>query len=361
LSAPEPLIVVEDDAFTRLLQIVLDPRAGEERCAAFADFMAHDEPDFAGWCERLRKRVPKLYPAQVRLVSSQEELRAHAAEACALVVESLQVGREEIASARRLKAVQKFGAILRNIDTAACAEAGVKVLTLRRRANISCAEHAFALMLTLARKTHQLNGVVTVGRLEAAGFSYRPFDRRHTPNGNWGRIPGLRVLNGSTLGIIGLGEIGREIALRAAAFGMRILYFQRTRLAEADERHLQAHYLPLDRLLAESDWIIPQLPSGTETRHLLDRDRLAQVKPGASIVNVSRADVVERDALIDALASGRLTGFALDPLYEAPARNDDELLRLPNVVMVPHLAGSPRKNGLDDFEEMILGLAREVA
>lgn len=361
MSEPEPLIVVEDDAFTRLLQIVLDPRTSAERHAAFADFMAHDEPDFAGWCDRVRSGAGELYPAEVRLVSSQQELRAHAVDACALVVESLQVGREEIKHARRLKAVQKFGVTLRNIDAAACADAGVKVLTLRRRANISCAEHAFALMLMLARKTHQLNGVITVDRLNAAGFPYRPFDRRHTANGNWGRIPGLRVLNGSTIGIIGLGEIGREIALRAAAFGMRILYFQRTPLPEADELHLQARYAPLDHLLGESDWIIPQLPSGPATRHLLDRDRLAKIKPGAAIVNVSRADVVERDALIAALAAGRLAGFALDPLYETPGRNDDELLRLPNVVMVPHLAGSPRKNALDDFEEMIVGLAREIA
>jgi phosphoglycerate dehydrogenase-like enzyme len=361
LSAPEPLIVVEDDAFTRLLEVVLDPRASRQRHAAFADFMAHDEPDFAGWCERLRQGAPALYPAEVRLVSSPEELRAHIADARAVVVESLQVGREELALAPRLKVVQKFGATLRNVDTAACKDAGAKVLTLRRRANISCAEHAFALMLTLARKTHQLNGVVTIDRLQAAGFSYRPYDRRHTANANWARIPGLRALNGSTIGIVGLGEIGREIALRAAAFGMRILYFQRTRLAEADERHLQAHYVPLDRLLAESDWIVPQLPSGPATRHLLDRERLAKIKPGAMMVNVSRADVVERKALIAALASGRLAGFALDPLYEVPARDDDELLRLPNVLMVPHLAGSPRTNALQDFEELITGLAREIA
>ena len=360
MPSPKPIILVEDDPFTRLVQIVLDPSTSAERYAAFADFMAHDEPDFTGWCERVRTRAAGLYPADVRLVASQRELRAELADACALVVEALEVGREEIRTAQRLKAVQKFGVVLRNIDSAACAEAGVKVLTLRRRANISCAEHAFTLMLMLARRTHQLNGMISVERLEAAGYPYRSFDRRHTPNANWGRIPGLRVLNGSTLGIIGLGEIGREIALRAAAFGMRILYFQRTRLAESDERLLQAHYVPLDRLLSESDWIIPQVPPGPSTRHLLDRARLARIKRGASIINVARADVVERAALIEALASGRLGGFALDPLYQAPGRSDDELLRLPNVIMVPHLAGSPRSNALDDFEELITGLAREV-
>jgi phosphoglycerate dehydrogenase-like enzyme len=361
LSAPEPLIVVEDDPFTRLIEVVLDPRASAERYAAFADFMAHDAPDFAGWRDRVRRGADAIYPAEVRLVSSQEELRASVPDACAIVVESFEVGGEEIASARRLKAVQKFGATLRNVDTAACADAGIKVLTLRRRANIAVAEHAFALMLTLARKLHQLNGAISVDRLAAAGFPYRPFDRRHTANGNWGRIPGLRVLNGSVIGIIGLGEIGREIALRAAAFGMRILYYQRTRLPEAEERQWQAGYVPLDHLLGESDWIIPQVPSGPATRHLLDRDRLAKIKPGASIVNVSRAEVIERDALIEALAAGRLAGFALDPLYETPGRNDDELLHLPNVVMVPHLAGAPRFNALNDFEEMIVGLAREIA
>ena len=92
------------------------------------------------------------------------------------------------------------------------------------------------------------------------GYPYKPFDRRHTPNSNWARISGLRMLNESTIGIIGIGEIGREIALRAAAFGMRILYYQRTPLPEAEERDLQAAYTPLAELLAKSDWVVPQLP-----------------------------------------------------------------------------------------------------
>ena len=83
-------------------------------------------------------------------------------------------------------------------------------------------------MLTLAKKLHRLAGRISVERLAELGYPYKPFDRRHTPNSNWPRISGLRTLNEATLGIIGLGEIGREIAIRAAAFGMRILYHQRT-------------------------------------------------------------------------------------------------------------------------------------
>jgi len=351
------VIVVEDDPFTRLIQIVLDPETPPERRAAFADFMAHDEPDFTGWCGRVRQQASRLFPADVRMVDTPAAMLAALPAAQAVVVESFAIGRAELAAAPKLRIVQKFGALLRNIDTAACADRAIVVRTLRRRANIACAEQAFALMLALAKMIPQLNGMISVEQLEAAGHGYRPFDRRHTPNGNWGRIPGMRMLNGTTIGIIGLGEIGCEIALRARAFGMRTLYFQRTRFAEAEERALQAQYVPLDDLLAQSDWIVPQVPGGAGTRGLIGREQFARIKQGACIVNVSNAAVVDRTALIEALNAGRLGGFALDPLYEEPGRSDDELLRFANVILVPHMAGSPRTNGLDDFAELIAGLA----
>src|SRR5205823_4670718 len=133
-----------------------------------------------------------------------EELRDNLAAARALVVESFAVRADELARAPQLRAVHKYGVLLRNIDVAACAAAGVKVLGVRRRANIACAEHAFALMLTLARLIHRTTGLTSVERLAAAKLPYRPFDRRHVPNGNWGRISGTRSLNGSSIGIIGL-------------------------------------------------------------------------------------------------------------------------------------------------------------
>ena len=149
--------------------------------------------------------------------------------------------------------------------------------------------------------------------------------------------------------------------LRAASFGMRILYHQRTRLPEAEERQLQISYVPLEQLLAQSDWVVPQVPGGATTHHLIDRVRLAQMKPGACLVNISRADLVDRAALIEALQSGRLGGFALDPLYEAPGRSDDELLGFRNVVLSPHIAAQPRFNALNDISDMLAGLARQIA
>jgi phosphoglycerate dehydrogenase-like enzyme len=360
MTSNPPIVVVEDDPWTRLIGVVLDPTTSEERRAAFADFMSPDEPNFAGWCDELRARVGGLYPSDVRLVPSHAQLRANLPPARALVVESFAVGSEELGCAPQLKVVHKYGAVLRNIDVAACVAAGVKVLRVHRRANIACAEHAFALMLTLARCIHRINGLNSIEQLAAARFPYRPFDRRHVPGGNWGRIGGIRSLNGSTIGIVGLGEIGREIALRAAAFGMNIIYFQRTRLPPTEEETLGASYRPLDTLLALSDWIVPQLPADPSTRHFIDAERLARMKPGACLINVSRADVVERNALIASLRSGHLGGFALDPLYEEPGRHDDELLAFDNVILTPHIAGSPRSNGLRDIEDLITGLAQAM-
>src|SRR5947209_8069294 len=176
-----PIVVVEDDPWTRVIGAVLDPTTSEERRAAFADFMSPDERNFAGWCDELRARVGRLYPSEVRLVPSHAQLRGSLPAARALVVESFAVGPGELGCAPQLKVVHKYGAVLRNIDVAACAAAGVKLLTLRRRANIATAEHAFALMLALARRIHLINGLTSIERLSTAKFPYKPFDRRHVP------------------------------------------------------------------------------------------------------------------------------------------------------------------------------------
>lgn len=360
MQGHKPVIVVEDDVWTRLLGVVLDPGTSEERWKAFADFMSPDLPDFRAWCDKVGKSASAIYPSDVKLVSS-EELHDHLPVADAIVTESVRIGKDELALAPRLKVVHKYGMLFRNIDVAACNARGVKVLGLRRRANISCAEHAFALMLMLARRMDCLSGVISIDQLAGMDRQYRPFDNRHTPRANWGRFAGLRSLNGSTIGIIGLGEIGREIALRAAAFEMTVFYFQRTKLSAADEGSLNVSYRPLELLLAQSDWVVPQLPLNSSTFHLLDRGRLAAMKPGARIVNVSRAEVIEREALLDALRSGHVGGFALDSQYEEPGRPDDELLSFDNVVLTPHMAGSPRFNGLQDIEDVVRGLANALA
>jgi phosphoglycerate dehydrogenase-like enzyme len=352
-----PVIVVEDDPFPRMLKAFLDPTIAPERLAALADFFAHDLPDFAGWLAQLRAIAGPLYPADVRLVADQDELRTQLPEADIIVTESLTIGASEINHAPNLKIVQKYGTLLRGIDSAACVARHIKVLTLRRRANISCAEHALMLMLALSKKLHRLHGRISVEQLQAAGYRPKTFDTGFTPNSGWPRVPGMSILYGTTLGIIGFGEIGREIALRAQAFGMRVLCAQRSPLSDTEQREWHVEYRNCDALLQESDWLCIQLPANAGTHNYLDHAQFAQMKPGAKLINVSRAQVVNRDALLHALRNGTLGGFALDPLYEEPGRADDELLGFENVVLTPHVAAMPRFNALDDFKDLIRGVS----
>ncbi len=356
-SSSRSIIVVEDDPFLRLIQVILDPTTSSARIAAFSHFMAHDLPNFPGWCEALRARIKSLYPAKVRLVEDEALLPASLPGAQVVAVETFTIGAPEIAAAGgTLKIIQKYGTITSRIDVAACERAGVRVLTLRRRANIATAEHALTLILALARKIPETNGLISVEQLGAAGYSPTSFDRTHTPNGNWARVTGLQTVFGQQLGIVGLGEIGRELALRAAALGMRIVYTQRHRLNAAEEQHYQASYCDLGELLANSDYVSLHLPGGPATRGIIGRDQLAVIKPGALLVNVSQPPLVDRGALLDALASGRLGGFGLDTFYEEPGQADDPLLGFRNVIVTPHLGGSPRFNALGDFEELLLRL-----
>lgn len=353
-------LAVEDDPFLRLLGVVLDPATPPARIAAFADFFAHDLPDFAGWLQQLRGRLQRLYPAQVQLVDDADGLQRALAAADFAVVESLPVGAAELAAAPRLRAVHKFGTLTGAIDSAACTARGIPVLTIRRRANIACAEHALALMLGLSRRLQRVTNRISVAALQDAGFAPRTYDRQHTANSNWARVPGISLLHGTTMGIVGMGEIGREVALRASAFGMNILYHQRTQLAAAVEAAHHAHYADLDTLLESSDWVVVCLPGNAQTRHLFNARRLAQMKPGARLINISRAEIVERSAVIAALRSGRLGGYALDPLYEAPGRDDDELLQFENAFITPHIAAQPRFNALNDISDLLMALEENM-
>jgi phosphoglycerate dehydrogenase-like enzyme len=354
--------VVENDSFLRLIQVVLDPNAPKERFDAFAHFCKHDTPDFLGWCDGIRAPARTIYPADVHLVDSQSELLENAPGASVIVVEELTVGGKEVAAAgRALRFVQKYGFTTRNIDGAACEAAGVKVLTIRRRANISTAEQGLTLMLGLARQLTSNANLISVEQLKKAGYEPTTYDRSHTPNGNWARIPGMVTLYRKQLGIVGLGEIGRELALRALALGMRIVYTQRTRLPEEVEQQYQATYCSLDELLAESDFVSLHLPRGAATVNFIGARELSRINPGAFLINVSQPNLVDREALRQSLASGRLGGYGLDTFYEEPGDANDPLLKFPNVVITPHLGGSPRWNSLDDIEEVIVRLARHLA
>jgi phosphoglycerate dehydrogenase-like enzyme len=354
-------IVIEDDHFLKILGVVLDPTVSEPHRAAVCRFFAHDVPDFMGWCEQLRARLPGLYPAEVVFVADQDEFAATIPAADAAIVESLVIDRAVLASAPRLALVHKFGTITSNIDLAACAERNVPVSTVRRHVNVAVAEQAFALAMALAKRIRPLAGVVEADRLEAAGWHVRarsPF----AGYSNFSGITGLKTMFGATFGIIGLGEVGRELAHRAKAFEMQTLYFQRRRLSEQDELSLGATYATLDQLMARSDFIVVQIPLNESTRGLIGRNELARAKPGAILINVARAELIDHEALIDALARGGLGGFGLDVGYTEPTDPAEPLLRYRdgNVILMPHTAIGSRDNALHDLEQLCSNVWRAV-
>jgi phosphoglycerate dehydrogenase-like enzyme len=354
MASPNLRMVVEFDHFLRILAVILDPQAPDEHRRAVADFFAHDIPDFSGRCERFRREIPGLFPAEISFAANRNELQSLLPEADIVVLESLTLDDPAVASLKPSAIVQKFGALSSNIDVAACAKRRIPVLTLPRKVNAAVAEHAFVLMAALAREIARYNGAVTAEYWRAQNRPFRSYDQRYTGASNYARIPGLRTLAGATVGIVGMGEVGREIAGRANAFGMSILYHQRTRLDPSEELEFGARYAELLELMGESDFVIVQLPLNESTRGIIGRKELEALKPGAMLINAARAALMDRAALSWALESGRLGGLAMDVGYQEPWPADDPLLRYlgKNLIAMPHTAIGHREIGLSDLEQM---------
>ena len=355
-----PKIVAEDDVIIRTSQVILDPDTDPERYAAIADYYHVDVPDFDGWIAGVRASIPNLYPAKFRMVGDPEEFLAEIGDADGIICESLTIGEKELKAAPRLKVIQKFGTDTRNIDLAACAARGVAVKTLRRRVNIAVAEHAFAMMIAMAKKLCLINHRIDEASLREVGFEARMHDRRHAAAANWGRVSGLRTLYGSTVGCLGLGEIGREVASRATAFGAEVLYYQRTRIPAETERLFGAGYCGFEELLERSDFVSIHLPINDSTRGMIDANAFARMKDGSFLINISRAPIIDRQALMDVLESDRLGGIALDVHYEEPSSADEPLKRYPKAMLTPHSAVAGRRNGAADMEELVGNLAAEI-
>ena len=354
------VIAVQDDKILRFLEVILDPSVAPARIEAFRDYLSFDVADVDGWFDEQRRVAAAIHPSSVRMVPDAEALRAVLPEADAVVTESLAFGAAELAIAKKLKFVQKFGIDARNVDLAACADAGVEVRTLRRRVNGTVAEHAILLMLAVGRKLVETDGALDFASLQALGYKPKKFHPDHVAGANWARVHGLVALQDATLGALGLGEVGREVASRARAMGMRILYHQRTRLPEEIERRYDAAYVSYETLLENSDFISVHLPLTDATRGMVDAAAFARMKPGAIIANISRAHIIDREALIGALDSGRLGGAGLDVHYEEPGAPDEPLKNYRNVVLSPHIAVAARSHNMADTAELVANLARAL-
>src|SRR5499425_649587 len=254
------------------------------------------------------------------VLTKKETLPAEIADADALIVRSAtRVTADLLAKAPKLRAVGRAGVGVDNIDLEAATKRGVLVMSTPGGNAVSVAEHTFALILSLARQVPRLDKAIHEGRWEkssAAGTEVR----------------------GKTLGLIGLGRIGSEVAVRAQAFDMRVLGFDPF-ISEAAAQEMSVELVPLDQLLAESDYVSLHTALSPATQNLIGAANIGKMKKGARIINTARGELLDETALAAALKSGRLSGAAVDVFAEEPPKNSP-LVGLPNVIATPHVAGS---------------------
>ncbi len=239
-----------------------------------------------------------------------------------IVRSATHVTRDVLEAGENLKAIGRAGTGVDNIDVACATEKGIGVFNSRSGNTISAAEHAFALMMALARN------------IPAAHISMQ--------NKSWERKRFMGVeLFEKTLGIVGFGQIGREVAARAGAFGMKILAYDPL-IPEEVFAECMAESCTLDDLFSRSDFVTIHVPLNKYTRHFVGEKQLRMCKSGLRLVNASRGGVVDEEALYLALKEGRLAGAALDVFEQEPPASL-KLLTLENFIATPHLGASTKE------------------
>jgi phosphoglycerate dehydrogenase-like enzyme len=255
------------------------------------------------------------------------------------------VPKDVIDRCTRVRLIQKWGVGMDKVDLQAARDQGIGVAIAAGSNAAPVSELALALMLAVNRRL--------------------TFADSGTRRGAWPR-PVLRStclqMDGQTVGLLGFGAIARATARRLTGFDTRVLYHSNRRADPGTEQALKAEHVTLDELLSQSDILSIHVPLTEATRHMIDAAALARMKPGAILVNTARGPVVDEAALVDALVSGRLRGAGLDVFETEPPPPDHPLLKLDNVVVMPHAGGGVFNNvrrvmghSLDNMRKVLAG------
>ncbi len=261
-----------------------------------------------------------------------------------LVRSQTKVDAEVLRAGTRLKVVGRAGVGVDNIDVPTATERGIVVVNSPEGNTIAAAELTFALILALARKIPQADRSLRAGEWKRTQFMGTELSRK-------------------TLGVVGIGKIGREVARRARAFGMRVLAYD-PHMPTATIQQLGAEPADLETLLSESDFITLHAPLTPETRQMLNRESLAKTKPGVRIINCARGELIDLDALAELVEAGHVAGCALDVFPEEPPPSDLKVLQQPQNVLTPHLGASTEeaqvKVAIDVAEQIVAVLTDGV-
>lgn len=254
-----------------------------------------------------------------------------------VVRSSTKVTAEVIAKADRLRVIGRAGVGLDNVDADAATKRGIIVMNVPAGNTISTAELTMSMIMALARRIPQASASLRGGAWERSKFVGTE-------------------LSGKTLGIVGLGKIGTEVAKRAQAFGMRVIAYDPF-LSSERAQQLEIQFTDVKTIYAEADFITVHTPLTAETRHLIGAKEIASMKQGVRLINCARGGIIDEGALHRAIVSGHVAGAALDVFEEEPPKKDHPLLQLEQVVAVPHLGASTQEAQLN----VAIEVARQVA
>jgi len=253
------------------------------------------------------------------VLTTKDNLNAELADADALIVRSAtKVTPALMDHAPRLRVVGRAGVGVDNIDLDEATKRGILVMSTPGGSSVSVAELALALMLALVRQIPKFDAAMREGR--------------------WEKSSSGAEVRGKTLGLVGLGRIGSEVATRADGFDMRVIAFDPF-ISEAAAREFSVELVSLDTLLAESDFISLHTAVSPQTREMINSASIAKMKKGVRIINTARGELIHEADLAEAIKSGQVGGAALDVFAEEPPKNCP-LIGLPNVIATPHVAGS---------------------
>jgi len=258
-----------------------------------------------------------------------------------MVTDNHPLNRKSLERLRHVKLVQQFGVGVDSIDTRAAEDMGIPVANAPTGNTVSVVEYVIMAAILLTRRVPEAENLARAGETLASVL-----------------VKGTFEIEGRTLGIVGFGNIGKEVARRTRPLGMKVLYYDVQPADEKVEKELGVRRVSLDELLAESDVVTLHVPLTRATRNLIGKAELLKMKKGAVLINAARGGVVNEGELAEVLEQNHLAGAAVDVCTTEPIPPFHPLLAAPNVLLTPHMAGSTMDGIMKQFKECFMNATR---
>jgi D-3-phosphoglycerate dehydrogenase len=273
-----------------------------------------------GTYEKFRELLPE--DVELLKIDTPEKYKA-LDRADVVILRIFRAEKEDIERIRGLRMISRWGVGYDSVDVEAASAKGILVTNTPGSNAYAVAEHTVMLMLALCHHLTEHN--------------------RYAQRGEWSNktfMETTRTLNDAVVGLIGGGNVGRQVARRVRAFGARVVYYDPYRLSEEREREFALKFVSLDELLRISDFVSIHAPLTEENYHMIDEAAIAKMKPGAYVINTARGGLIDEPALVKAIDEGRIAGAGIDCNEHAPISKDDPLLGRDTILITPHVAGT---------------------